>query len=70
MSMGVAVDQARNDQSLSSINNCSIPGRGDPRRPDGLDPALVDQNIGRGCSRCLSIQNPAVGDEGISHVAF
>ena len=42
MPMGMAVDQARNYQSLSSINDCSIPGRGDPRRPDGLDPALVD----------------------------
>ena len=70
MPMGVAVDQARNYQPLSSINDCSIPGRGDPGRRDALDPALIDQDIGRGCSRCLSIQNPAVGDEGISHVAF
>ncbi|GIT54592.1 MAG: hypothetical protein Ct9H300mP16_17520 [Pseudomonadota bacterium] len=36
MPMGMAVDQARNYQSLSSINDCSIPGRGDPRRPDGF----------------------------------
>ena len=68
--MGVAVDQARDNQSLSSINDCSIVGRLDPRRPNGLDPALINQDIGCGCSRCLTIQNQAVGDQGISHVVF
>ena len=65
--MSVAVDQPGNYQPFSSINDCSTWGRGDSRRRNGLYPALVDQDIGRGCGRCLSIQNPAVGDEGKRH---